>query len=282
MVLRLPAHLYRLSLVGILFALSVTTVHAQVSVAPTGLFLSEQSRFGNVYVSNGSQRAQQVEMQFQFGYPASDSTGSVYMNYEDSTAAETYSLSPYLKAFPQQFSLPPGESQVVRVVASPLGDRSAGMYWTRLITASEPQVEDVDTTAEGVSARVVFRLRQVTSVLYRKGNVSVRAQMNGLEASVFSDTLRVGFTVDREGNAPFLGLARIRALNSGGEPVVETQRALAVYFDSYRLLDVGLGETDAADISEVEVTLNTERTDIPSEYRLSMQPISETVSVARR
>lgn len=252
---------------------------AQVTVAPTAVFLDDGNRFGTVYISNNSDSPQQVELSFQFGYPAADSTGNLYMEYGDSTAAREYSLVPYLRAFPQQFSLPPGESQVVRVVANPLSDKSDGMYWTRLITASEPQVEEVATQTDSVQARVTFRIRQVTSVLFRKGSPSVQMSLSDVSAAADTGVVEVMATLEKQGRAPFLGTAHIRLLTDSGTEVANIPRAIAVYFDMRRRFEVPLPEEAGPGNYRVELTLNTERNDIPQEFHLTMNEVSESATL---
>lgn len=263
-------------LAGILLCIGSTDAFGQVSIAPTALFLNDQTRSASLYVSNGTNQTQQVEVGFQFGYPAADSAGNVYMEYEDSTAAEQYSLKPYLRVFPRQFSLPGGESQVVRVVTRPLSEKENGVYWTRLITTSEPQVEDIDTSATGVQTNITFRIRQVTSILYQKGNVGTEIALGDVTAAGDSNVVAITAELNRSGNAPFLGMAHM-TVRRGGEVVMEVDRAIAAYFSMCRRFMLEhTGELSTGTYT-AEMRLTSERNDIPAQHRIPITPTSKTV-----
>jgi hypothetical protein len=247
---------------------------AQVTVAPVGLFLEDDNPFGTLNVANGSDAAQEVEVGFRFGYPTTDSLGNVYMEYEDSTAAERYSAAPYVRAFPKQFVLPSGQSQVVRITAQVPPDLEEGYYWTRVVTTAMPQSEFRDTTDEGVRARVQFRLQQVTSLLYKKGSPVAAVDINELSATADSGQVVVSARIERGGGAPFLGSAIVQVRNEEGEVVQKMNQSLAAYFSLYRRFQIPL--PDEADTGTYSATLRLtpERSDIPAQDRIEMTPVS--------
>jgi hypothetical protein len=81
----------------ILFALLHFAAWAQLSLAPTAVYLDKYG-IGNLYVSNNSGIAQEISVSFQFGYSDQDSAGTLIMRYDDSTNARDFGLNPYLKA----------------------------------------------------------------------------------------------------------------------------------------------------------------------------------------
>ncbi len=155
----------------------------QVLVAPIQLFLGQRAPMGTFYVYNQSQQSQEISISFRFGYPVSDDNGALRMMYGDSLPLAARSMQGWVRAFPRQFVLGPGQRQEVRITTRAPQDLPEGMYWTRIATVSSPQSPPVDTVAPGISASVTFRLEQVTTVLYAKGSVSTGVQ---------ADTPRVG------------------------------------------------------------------------------------------
>ena len=266
-------------LLGVLVVLLLSPpAQAQVSVAPVALFLDESNPFGTFYVSNQSGETQEVSIDTRFGYPASDSLGNVIMQYDDSTAAEQYSIGQALRIFPRQFVLPPNERQIVRITARPSSERDEGYYWTRLVTTATPQSGFVDTTAQdGVQAQVRFRLQQVTAVLYEKGDPETSVDIERLNAVADSGQVVMTARLERGGNAPFIGSARLRIYDAQGELVTQTERSLAAYFSLFRRFEV---PTDALPPGQysAELRLSPERSDVAPEHRIPMEPVSESAS----
>lgn len=255
---------------------------AQVTVAPVGVFMEDSNPFGTLNVANGSGTAQEVEVGFRFGYPATDSLGNVFMQYEDSTAKAKYSMAPYLRAFPKQFVLPPGQSQVVRITAQPPGGRDDQYYWTRVVTTATPQSTFRDTAAEeGVQARVQFRLQQVTSLLYKKGEPPANISVENLSAAVDSGRVVVTTRIERGVGAPFLGRAVVQLRGPDGNVVQATRQSLATYFSQKRCWELPLPEEgNAAGPYNVTLKLTPERSDVPPQHRINMQPVTASTSLA--
>ncbi len=59
---------------------------AQVTVAPSMLFIDSKSGIGNLYITNNSASPQEVSISFAFGFPDADSVGNATMNYNDTVA----------------------------------------------------------------------------------------------------------------------------------------------------------------------------------------------------
>ncbi len=268
---------YSLYLLLFLF-LSATPAQAQISVAPVALFMGDEQPFGTFYVSNQSGAAQEVTVEFRFGYPASDSVGNNYMVWEDSLAEAQHSIAPYLSAFPSRVMLPPGESQVIRLLARPPATLDDGVYWTRLITTSTPQQEFVDTTdTEGVSARVILRLQQVTSLLYEHGETNAEVSIDDIEVSQDTSGVVVSTWIERRGNAPFLGSAIVKVRDASGRVIASTEEGFAAYFDLVKRMQLPLSNPTPGQYL-VEVTLTPERSDIPPPDRSDSQPVTGRVT----
>lgn len=264
-------------IVGVLCLLAFASVaQAQVSVAPVALFMDDTNRFGTFYVSNQTGQPQEVDLAFQFGYPDADSLGNVFMQYADSAAAEQFSIASYLRSFPRQFVLAPGESQVVRLTARLPQSHPDGYYWTRLITTSTPQAEFVDTTTTGVQAQIVFRVQQVTAVLYKRGNPSTSVTLRDLAAQADTGFVFVSAYLDRGAEAPFIGRASIELKDERGRVVQEYQESVSAYFSIWRRFGIDVPDDMKGNFTAT-ITLTSERSDVPVEYQTIIQPITETV-----
>ena len=80
-------------------------ISAQVSIAPTAVFIHDQTNVSSLYVNNNSRDAQEITVSFEFAYPGSDSEGNLTTVADDTLSAARFGLTEYVKAFPRQFVL---------------------------------------------------------------------------------------------------------------------------------------------------------------------------------
>jgi P pilus assembly chaperone PapD len=264
----------RIGFIALAAVLASLPVQAQVLVAPTTLVLSPQNRFGTYMVTNRTDVAQEVTVDFRFGFPASDSLGNLFMQYQDSAAAARYSMAGWAKAYPRAFILPPGQQQVVRLTVKPPAGIDPGTYWSRIVTTSTPQTPPPDTAANGVATRLVFRLEQVTTVMYRHGEATTGVALEELRTRPGSaGAVHVFANLRRQGNSPFLGTATLRILDANGAVVLEVPESLALYFDQVKRFDVPAGALQHGSYV-AEVGVIAQRSDIPRRDLLRAPPVS--------
>jgi P pilus assembly chaperone PapD len=142
------------------------TAQAQVVLAPTAVYMSDNQRSATFLVVNNTTEEKDVALRLQFGYPVSDSNGNVAMIYTDTAVAQRFSCTEWVQVFPRKFRLAPGARQIVRLTARVPETTADGMYWSRLITTSSAAAEE-DTTDQ-VGARINFSVNQVVPVTYKK------------------------------------------------------------------------------------------------------------------
>lgn len=266
------------TLSALLVLLFVTVARAQVIVAPTLLFMSDQSRFGTFVIMNRSNSPQEVTISFKFGYPESDSLGNVRMQYDDSLMAKEHSCQDWLRGFPQRFIVNPGHQQVVRLLVTPPQDIPDGEYWTRLVTSSTPQAKTIDAVTSGITANITFVLQQVTTVIYKKGYVNTTVNIPEVRAVPDSSSMNLMAYITRGGNSPFLGRLSVVVKDRAGNTVYSNEEALAVYpSDMVMKFAVPLSELRSGTYS-AEVKLESERNDIPSDDLLRVPPVDKTVT----
>ncbi|HSM36543.1 MAG TPA: hypothetical protein VK837_09130 [Longimicrobiales bacterium] len=253
---------------------------AQTLVAPTILTLSDRERFGTLMVDNRSAQPQEVTISFKFGYSSSDADGNRFFIYDDTAAAAAYGLHQQIRAFPRRFVLAPGERQVVRMSARPAADAPDGVYWARIVTASQPQSPPVEqASADGVATQVVFRLEQVTTVLYQKGAVASGVDAPALEAQMEADSLAVRLPLRRLGNAPFYGRARLTVVpeevqgDPDAVPALEDELLFEVFFDRVVRFALPL-ESLPSGHYRVRVSVDSDRPDIPGDERIAAEPVT--------
>ena len=245
---------------------------AQVVVAPPVITLVEPERFGTFTVENRSAVAQEVTVEFRFGYPVSDSAGNLRMVYDDSAAAARSSMVPWVRAFPRRVLLAPGQRQLVRLTLRPPEGLQAGVYWARLVTSSVPESAPVDTAPRGITTQITFRLQQVTTLLYRRGPASTGIEVGPLSVREDSTELHLLVPLKRTGVAPFLGSVKLRVEDSRGVIVQEGTEATSVYFSLVKHFALPRSRLPPGAYT-AQVTAVAERPDVAPDALFPMAPV---------
>jgi hypothetical protein len=235
---------------------------AQISLAPSFVFLDENSGIGNLYVSNTGTNPYEVTINFQFGYPDGDVDGNLVMNYNDKEAYAKFALDEMIRAFPRTFALKGGESRTVRVQLIPGQRQKQGYFYTRLKVLAKPQAAEVSkTTAEGIGAKINFNFEQVTAVFYHKGPVSTGLAVKELDVKQNGKALELRPKLEHKGNAPFLGSMIAKLKYANGEVVAETKSTFTAYFDVTRRMDLNLDKVAPGNYI-LELSFETQRNDM--------------------
>ncbi|MEX0684728.1 MAG: hypothetical protein WD267_07355 [Balneolales bacterium] len=250
---------------------------AQVTISPTTLFIDDQSRFGTFLVMNNSGEPQEVSLSFVFGYLGTDDTGSTVMQYDDEKAASQYSIADWIRGFPRNFILQPGQRQTIRLTVRPPGDLPDGLYWTRIKTTSNPQVADVgDVSAEQISAQINFRFEQVISGFYKKGNITTGVGFEELSVEKNGNMASVLAKLNRSGNSPFLGSVQLLVTDSAGKTLTEKRSSTTLYFDGLKRFDFNISEWPEGEYT-AELKFESRRSDIPQTDLIQINPVSKKV-----
>lgn len=235
---------------------------AQVALAPTAIFL-DKNGIGTLYITNNSAVPQEISVGFQFGYTSENESGNLYIRYDDSLRAKEHNLDG-IKAFPKTFILPPKQQQLVRLQVRMPKEKPDGMYFCRVKVTSAAQVADVDqsTAQEGISTRINVRFEQVIAAFMKKGNTSTGVQIGALESKVEKNLLQLTLPYQTTGNAPFLGRVTSVLKAPDGKEVVNHTGSIVMYFNGRRNLLYALPENIASGRYQLEMTFETERSDI--------------------
>ena len=269
----------RVSLAVVIALAGVTSVAHAVTVSPTALYLSARNPSALLTLINTGSRPEEIEITFGFGYPTSDSTGSLQVRITDSAAAGEPSAAAWLRAFPRRLVLQPGQRQVVRVtVVAPAG-LAEGEYWGRVLVKSRGGEPPVEQTQGNVRMQLTLETTFATAVFFHKGEVKTGIAIPSATAQRAGDCVQ--FTVDlhREGNAVFLGRVRAELYDASGRKLAEAEDVVAVYRQIRRRFLLR-GEAPLPDGPlTVRYVADTERPDLPATGPVRSAQVSGSVSV---
>lgn len=272
---------------GVLAALVTTALWPvladAVLVAPHALFLGDRHRTGEVYLVNQSSTAEEVELEFQFGYPEADSAGGMRVRLIPEPEAGAPSAAGWLRAFPRRLRLEAGQRQAVRIQATPPADLPNGEYWSRLIVTSRQERRPTLAGADSaVRAGVSFELRTITSVTYRNGPVQTGIRLDSLRGDLAADTLTAWLGLTRSGTAAYLGSVTFALLDARDRPVRQWPSGpIAVYYSLLRRYALPMDSVPPGSY-RLRVTVSTKRDDLAPEQVLPADPIQATVVVEVR
>ena len=249
-----------------------------VSVSPVALYITDRTRTGTLTLYNPGSRAEEIEVDFGFGYPQSDEEGNVSVPIVESAPEGQPSAVEWLRAFPRRLVLEPGQRQVVRVVVQPPAGLEAGEYWGRVLVRSRGGQPPIEQSEGAVRMQIDVETVVVIALSYRNGEVATGLRVDGATATR-SDSTVVG-TIDlaRTGNAAFIGRVQAEVLDAGGRVLGTSEEVLAVYHTIRRRLAVTV-PTNAQGPLRVRFTMDTERDDLPPGAPLPFNGMTHLVEV---
>lgn len=263
----------------LIFSVSYTLLHAQLSISPPYVSVDGRSGVGNLYISNNSPQPQEVEISFAFGYPASDTVGNLVMNYTDTVAYKKYAMDPVVRAFPRTFILPANQQRTVRVQVRPSSGMKDGFYFTRIKIFTKPQTAEVaKPVGEGISTRISLNFEQVIPAFYRRGKVTTGLKIEKIETTQKDTMLMILAHLDRLGEAPFIGSMIAKLVDAKGKVVAITQSSTTAYFKVLRRLDLVVAKVTPGSY-RLELTFETKRGDMAAADLVQAQPVRESVEV---
>ena len=268
-----------------LFMVGLASTHisnAQVSLAPTSLYIHDQTNVTSLYVNNNSQETQEVSITMEFGYPGSDEQGEMVTVSDDTLSAARYGLTNNLRIFPRQFVLKPGSQQTVRVQVRPMNGKTDGVYWTRVIISSNTAAKDVESVpvADGIGTRINYVFKQNIPAFYLKGKLKTGLTSGEVVTHIEEGKLVAISRLVPTGNAPFNGSVTARLSDSKGEEVAMFQQSVVAYFSVLRRIELPL---PADGLPRGHYTLDflyeTMRADIDQTDLVQAAPVKNSVSV---
>lgn len=263
----------------LLSALIAPELFAQITIAPTNLFLDSNSRFGTYLVLNNSNENQEVSVEFFFGYSSTDSLGHRKSVENDSRNLSQYSIAEAVRAFPQNFILAPGKRQTVRLRIAPRNNLPDGTYWARIKTISTPESQAIELSqSESVSAQLGIIVEQVTGLFYKNGLVFTGIDIENVDYRIEEGKLVILTDFKLKGNSPFLGSIYVKVLDPEGKTVEQQYASTSYYLDGTHRQEFSLSDIPSGNHT-VEVKFEAKRSDISPDDIIKMDPVTATTTV---
>ncbi len=265
----------------LIFLLFGTNLMAGVLVAPTVVFVSDKNRTGRLDVQNPTQQPREVTIHFSYGLPESDSLGNVSVNLKDSGVIDARAAVEWVKAFPRKLVIPPGATQVVRLVANPPAGLADGEYWARIVVRSQEGETTIPVpTAEGqISTKLNMIMQTAIMLKYRKGNLVAKLDMPKVTAVKNDSVVTVMTDFTNQGNASYVGMLIVRLLDANKKELTRQQSDLAVYRELRRRMELPIKNLQGK-VTQVEISVSTDgRTDIAPDDMIRGNKIQQLVAV---
>lgn len=252
-------------------------IHA-VYVSPAAVFMDDRNRNAQVTMGNAGEVAEEVRVELMFGFLDTDSAGTPFIRLMDDPGPEFPSASGWLGVFPQRARLEPGERRVVRLFARPPDDLPDGEYWSRLIVTSRRAAGRVDAGDTLARAGVSLEIRLVTSVTYRKGDVSTSLRLDDIAAAADGDSLVLSIGMERGGNAAYLGTMQVELVNAQGRVLNEWSTPIVVHIPVQRRFVFRIDPLSPGEYT-VRIRTRAERDDIQPGAVLPAPPTIDSLTI---
>ncbi|HSU12512.1 hypothetical protein [Longimicrobium sp.] len=261
-----------------LLAGTAARAHA-VSVSPTALYIDSRTRTAVLTLFNPGSLAEEVTIDFAYGFPQADSAGNVTVPTTKEPPAGEPSAMAWLRAFPRRLLLQPGQRQIVRVLVEPPADLADGEYWARVLVSSRGGQPPIEQTQGDVRLQLNVQTTLVMAANYRKGDVHTGVSLTAASARRTADGVQMQVDLNRTGNAAYLGRMRAELVDAGGSVVATLYDDLAVYRTMRRRLTFAV-PAGASGPFTVRIHIDTGREDLPPGGALPAAPIDQRIPVS--
>lgn len=274
----------RLPALGLLLSLSANLLHAQgVLIAPHAVFIDPRTRSGWIQLHNPGATPAEVSVEALFGYPVTDSAGSLQLYTVDHPDSTAPSAAGWLQIFPKRVMVPAQSRQTIRLMVLPPAGTRDGEYWARIAVsakAGQVPVAGTDSTS-GITVGLSLEVRTIIPLIYRKGQTATGVAVTNLRASPTADSIVVRARLGRTGSAAFLGSVRGSLVNTAGKAVGGFDVPISVYYDidpRFAIARQGL----PPGTYRLHVEVSATRDDIPPENVLPITPVRDSVVIRLR
>lgn len=265
---------------AILAAILLPAVAVAVSVTPVALYIDHRTRSATLTLYNSGEATEEIEIGFAFGYARSDSTGRVSVVFSEDPAPEGEpSVVPYLRAFPRQLRLEPGERQVVRVLVTPPAELPAGEYWGRVMVTSRGGQPPIEESQGEIQMQLALTTVIAVALNYRHGEVSTGLSVQSAEAVETAESIDLLARVTRTGNAAYLGRVIAELVAPDGRIVAEHTEEMVAYAPTLWRFSIPKPVGGVAEGTVVRYRFETERSGAPRGSILPAEPVTGTAPI---
>lgn len=254
-----------------------------VTVSPNALFIDSRTRSGVLTLYNPGTTAEEIEITFAFGYPRSDLAGLISVALADSAPTGEPSVLGFVRAFPRRLRLEPGQRQTVRILMQAPAGLAEGEYWGRVLIRSRGGRPPVEQQQGGIRMQIDVETVIVGAVNYRNGTMRTGLVVDSARATLGArgDSVRVVTDLSRRGNAAYLGRMTLDLVSPDGRVLATMDEDLAVYRSLRKVEYIAVPRGALLQGASVRYRFTTERPDIDPESRLSAEPVTGTIALAR-
>lgn len=213
---------------------AVTAMAQGVLIAPSAIVIDARTRSTAITLVNNGTEPVEASLGAQFGFPATDSSGTMFLRTFDSVPDSMPSAANWVHAYPERLILGPGERRAVRVLVTPPAGLPAGEYWSRLVVTTRAAAKPaaIATRADaGVQIGLNLEVRSLVPLFFRNGLVSTGVALGRATADVVGDSIALHVPLRREGNAAFIGSIHATVRDARGTTVARDSLPLGVYYD---------------------------------------------------
>jgi len=226
----------RLMLVPLLLASPViANAMGNLLVSPTRVVFEQRDRTAQVTLVN--QGRETGEFRITFIRQNMLESGEFVPVADDEPGMYSDTLIRYS---PRQVTLPPGQSQVIRLMLRKPRDLADGEYRSHLLfqalpPAASSSIENIakDTSAEGITVEITPIVGVSIPVIVRHGKLDGKVSLSDariVPAAAAGGSPAFAVTINRSGNSSVYGDIRATFTPSGGAPLVVAQaNGVAVY-----------------------------------------------------
>lgn len=262
--------------ITIFLLIAVFDAYSQISVNPLLLYIDPNARNATMDVINVTNEPREFIIELKFAYYDYNSEGIAFLNYNDSTFEQEYSLIPYLKMFPKKLIIPPNQTQTVRFMVRNLPEDANKTYWTRFIAYSEPLTPQIDTSTKEaepgkIRPKIVFKTQMNGQIVFNKGNVSTNVDIKFERTEEDSNNLYLWFDMEKSGVSPCIGYSDLKIYDSNDRILNEQSNKFSLYKNSKVKFGV-MKDTLKRGKLRGELTITSERPGIDKEIQIPMLP----------
>ncbi len=250
--------------------------NSQVTVYPNLVFIDPISRSGYIRVVNGSDVPMEIDINVSFSYNSLDSI-FVIKNSTDSLIEAKHSLLKYLKVFPKRLVVQPKKDQMVRFLVMHPPDIHDGTYTSKITFVSQPVGKQIDTSdKKNISMNMVLKTGIISMVIYQKGKLTTALNLTNMNSALDTNSLKLTFGMEKEGNSPYWGKAKISIFDTQGMVVDTLSEHFGVYTNTQKSFYISSKKTKfKPGFYTAEITVNTLRSDIPEEKTIKVAPLTK-------